>query len=145
MKKATRKGFTIVELLVVIAVIAVLAAVLIPVMVYLIDDAKESADEQVTASLNKAIAAETDNIDTMSDALAVAEEYGYGVEQLTPTSDGNLIVWDQNTKYFALVTEDGGGDLLQRDAVCHEIPLGDHERLCGRGGGRLQLLPCRRV
>ena len=107
MKKATRKGFTIVELLVVIAVIAVLAAVMIPVMVYLIDDAKESADEQVTASLNKAIAAETGDIDTMSDALAVAEEYGYGVEKLTPTSEGNLIVWDSQTKYFALVTEDG--------------------------------------
>ena len=42
MKKFNKKGFTIVELVVVIAVIAILAAVLIPTFSNVVDKAKES-------------------------------------------------------------------------------------------------------
>ena len=43
MKKTNKKGFTLVELVIVIAVIAILAAVLIPVFSNLIGKANESA------------------------------------------------------------------------------------------------------
>ncbi len=43
MKKKNKKGFTIVELVIVIAVIAILAAVLIPTFTSVTDRAKESA------------------------------------------------------------------------------------------------------
>lgn len=43
MKKSNKKGFTIVELVIVIAVIAILAAVLIPTFTNVIDKANESA------------------------------------------------------------------------------------------------------
>lgn len=43
MKKTNKKGFTLVELVIVIAVIAILAAVLIPVFTNIIGDAKEKA------------------------------------------------------------------------------------------------------
>ena len=43
MKKMNKKGFTIVELVIVIAVIAILAAVLIPTFANLISKANESA------------------------------------------------------------------------------------------------------
>ncbi len=46
MKKSNKKGFTIVELVVVIAIIAVLAAVLIPTFASLINKANESAYQQ---------------------------------------------------------------------------------------------------
>ena len=43
MKKTNKKGFTLVELVIVIAVIAILAAVLIPVFTNIIGEAKEKA------------------------------------------------------------------------------------------------------
>ena len=46
MKKNTQKGFTIVELVIVIAVIAILAAVLIPTFTGVTERAKESAAMQ---------------------------------------------------------------------------------------------------
>lgn len=48
-----KKGFTIVELVIVIAVIAILAAVLIPTFSGIIERANKSAVQQVAASLYK--------------------------------------------------------------------------------------------
>ncbi|MBQ3000166.1 MAG: type II secretion system protein [Oscillospiraceae bacterium] len=52
-KKNNRKGFTTVELVIVIAVIAILATVLIPTFSNLITDAKESANLSDANSLYK--------------------------------------------------------------------------------------------
>ena len=53
MKKINKKGFTLTELIVVIAVIAILAAVLIPTLTGYIEKARVSADNQEVAVLNK--------------------------------------------------------------------------------------------
>ena len=53
MKKLNKKGFTLTELIVVIAVIAILAAVLIPTLTGYIEKARVSADNQEVAVLNK--------------------------------------------------------------------------------------------
>ena len=53
MKKMNRKGFTIVELVIVIAVIAILAAVMIPTFSGIVDKANESAVQQEAAALYK--------------------------------------------------------------------------------------------
>ncbi len=75
MKKRNVKAFTIVELVIVIAVIAILAAVLIPTFSGIIKKANISADEAEIASLNKLIAA--GGIKTEADLYAViAENYG---------------------------------------------------------------------
>lgn len=55
MKSLKRKGFTIVELVIVIAVIAILAAVLIPTFSSLVKKANQSADIQAVRQLNEAI------------------------------------------------------------------------------------------
>ncbi len=55
MKKQNKKGFTLVELVIVIAVIAILAAVLIPTFTTVIDNANKSAAEQEGSSLKTEI------------------------------------------------------------------------------------------
>ena len=51
-----RKAFTIVEMVIVIAVIAVLATVMIPTVSGVINKANVSADQQLAASINKQLA-----------------------------------------------------------------------------------------
>lgn len=55
MKKNNRKGFTIVELVIVIAVIAILAGVLIPTFAGITAKAKKSAAEQEATNLYKEV------------------------------------------------------------------------------------------
>ena len=58
MKRNAKKGFTLVELVIVIAVIAILAAVLIPTFGGIIEKANKSAFEQNAANAYKADLAE---------------------------------------------------------------------------------------
>ena len=105
MKKLNNKGFTIVELVIVVAVIAILAAVLIPTMSNLIKTAQTSADVTLVKNVNLFLAteraAEGKNA-TMQDALDDALEGGYDISKLTPTNSDNLILWDQESDNFVL-------------------------------------------
>lgn len=53
MKKSNKKGFTIVELVIVIAVIAILASVLIPTFTSIVEKATKSAVQQEAANIYK--------------------------------------------------------------------------------------------
>jgi len=55
--KRLKRAFTITELVIVIAVIAVLAAVLVPTFSNVVDNAKESHDKQIVRSINTALSA----------------------------------------------------------------------------------------
>ena len=83
MKKNNKKGFTIVELVIVIAVIAILAAVLIPTFSSVIKKAKVNNDIQLVRNLNTALAADTKEHKTMQAALDAAFEFGYDVAKTT--------------------------------------------------------------
>ena len=83
MKKMNKKGFTIVELVIVIAVIAVLAGVMIPTFTGILNTAHESA------ALQRATAA-------YKDAYGVAlSDDGYAKNE-TKEANGFTFVWDAN-------------------------------------------------
>ena len=73
MKKMNKKGFTIVELVIVIAVIAILAAVMIPTFGGIIGKANKSSAEQTAKALWKE-AYGIDLADGLEDGLENKEE-----------------------------------------------------------------------
>ena len=105
MKKINKKGFTIVELVIVIAVIAILAAVLIPTFSSLVKTAQTSSDvslvKNLNISLNTSEVLDGKNV-TFTDALNDVKEDGFDVTKLTPTNSDNDILWDENTNRFVL-------------------------------------------
>ena len=100
-----KKAFTVVELVIVIAIIAILAAVLIPTFASLIKKANVSKDEQLIRNLNTALAtsrAERNNKPhaNMTEALEAAEKFGYEVDKINASATDNEILWDQKNDVF---------------------------------------------
>lgn len=127
MTNSKKRGFTIIELVIVIAVIAILAGVLIPTFVSVINKANVSSDTALVRNINEALAAEdvTDKPTTMYQALKVAREYGFSIEKLTPRSSGE-IVWNSTSNRFALVQDNkvvysANGEQIPNDASVWKI------------------------
>ena len=95
-KKMNKKGFTIVELVIVIAVIAILAAVLIPTFSGVIEKANQSVAMQYAASLYKEALA-LDLADGVADGkegtVAITTVEG---KTVTYTNDGTTISFSYN-------------------------------------------------
>ena len=105
MNRNSKKGFTIVELIIVIAVIAVLAAVLIPTFSNLIQKANVAADQTLIKNLNTALAMDTDvsKHETMTQALEATKANGFDVEKIVARATDNKIVWDSANDCFAYI------------------------------------------
>ena len=112
-----RKGFTITELVIVIVVIAILAAVLIPTFASLIKKANISADTQLAKNLNTALSmaeAEGNKIETFNDALTAMRENGYLVANLNPTADGCYFVWESESNQILLVDGEKNFEIIYK-------------------------------
>ena len=99
-----KKGFTIVELVIVVAVIGILSAVLIPTFVNLTKKASETADEALVKNLNTQLRLkeQTEGKNpNLTEALKDAKEGGYLIENLTPRGSKD-IVWNQDKDEFSL-------------------------------------------
>lgn len=103
MLKKMKKAFTITELVIVIAVIAILAAVLIPTFTTVVDKANESAAMQEAKSEWTTCSAEiATKVDPLAmDYIIVRDGYAFIVE------DGNFIV-DPVQKGIAVGATPGG-------------------------------------
>ena len=96
MKRSTKKGFTIVELVIVIAVIAILAAVLIPTFSSLIKRANLSADMQAVRTINLALQtseAKNGKPANVDQAMLIIADAGYDVATYHPLTKGYEIYW----------------------------------------------------
>ena len=107
MKKTNKKGFTIVELVIVIAVVAILAAVLIPTFVSVTKKANESNDVQAARNMNTFLAAAkvTDEVDSILDVYDIFEDSGYSVENYKPLYSGRHYYYDKQYNQIVYVNE----------------------------------------
>ena len=112
MKASKKRGFTIVELIIVIAVIAILAAVLIPTFSNLISRANESVDIQAARNMNTflATAKYTDGVNSILDVYDVFEGSGFKVENYSPLYKGRHYYYDIG--YNQILYVDDGGTVL---------------------------------
>lgn len=104
MKNSKKRGFTIVELVIVIAVIAILAGVLIPTFVSVINKANESTDTALIKYLNTSLKSGSvgqEQPKTMQQALDIVEADGYNVAKIKATASGASILWDSVNNCFA--------------------------------------------
>ncbi len=95
MKRSTKKGFTIVELVIVIAIIAILAAVLIPTFASLIQKANTSADIQACREMNTFLAVnEVTGGKDITAVYAALAEGGMTAKDYHPLVSDRFFFWD---------------------------------------------------
>ena len=117
MKRNNKKGFTIVELVIVIAVIAILAAVLIPNLSRLVDKANKSARlQEVESALKVMLMTQTDGALDDGTVFVYDDKYYYvytngqleeKAETETVTTDGKVLFENQGKDTTGTFTETG--------------------------------------
>ena len=104
-KKAIKKGFTLVELVVVIAVIAILAATSVGVYFGMLESANRSADQQAVVQMNKVLQIESilDGVDSILDVHEALEENGLTAEDYTALAKDHTFYFDTGYKKILYV------------------------------------------
>lgn len=103
------KGFTIVELVIVIAVVAVLAGVLIPTFSAIVKNANVSADTQAVRNMNVTLSAEVAEGSPPAgghELIVLLEENGFS--QFRPQTKFYTFYWLKNDNVIILADEDDG-------------------------------------
>ena len=133
MRNTNKKGFTIVELVVVVAVIAILAAVLIPTFSGIIKKANLSADQKAVRDMNTTLATYTIGIDGVTDAKIKLSANGIAADEYKPLSKGYDFFFIDSIDRVVLVDENGAvvfPENLKEDA---EADKANWQSLSGKG------------
>jgi len=103
-----KNGFTIVELVIVIAVIAVLAAVMIPTFSGIVEKANISSDTQLVRNMNIILAAECAGGSAPEDVSEVTDILGKnGIESFAPKTNGYSFYWIRSENVIVLANGEG--------------------------------------
>lgn len=86
-KLKAKKGFTLVELIVVIAIIGVLAAILVPTMLGYVENSRITSADQIAKTIKDAAQVAATEMDTQGMGLATAEVVALGT--YTPAANNN--------------------------------------------------------
>ncbi len=101
-----KRGFTIIELVVVIAVIAILSAVLIPTFAGIIKKSRLSADEQAVRAINLELAgADDEDLVNLESVEAYLAELGLTIEDYVPVSKDYRLAYSASLKKVVLVND----------------------------------------
>ena len=111
-KKAIKKGFTLVELVVVIAVIAILAATSVGVYFGMLESANRSADQQAVVQMNKILLSEDTlgDVDNILDVHKAFERNGLSTKSYTALAKDHTFYYD--TDYNKILYVNNSGDNL---------------------------------
>ncbi|MBQ8414575.1 MAG: type II secretion system protein [Clostridia bacterium] len=103
MRNTNKKGFTIVELVIVVAVIAILAAVLIPTFSGIIAKANLSADQQAVRNMNTSLATYIGTEKEISDVMSHLRSFGFSYEKMVTYSKGYHYCYAKSTNQMYLL------------------------------------------
>ena len=118
-----RKGFTIVELVIVIAVIAILAGVMIPTFSGIIETAHRSADTQLVAQINTILFVEDNLGGGVNDAVEIQKIVEENGLKLETKSKGAYLWYDtEKGKVFLAGLNSDGIVLDEKDKDVNDAP-----------------------
>ena len=100
-----KRGFTIIELVIVVTVIAILSAVLIPVFAGVIKNANLSADKAAVRSLNTIVAESETELETPEQVIAFLDGKGYDLSSYKPASKEYTFVWSAEEDMIMIYSE----------------------------------------
>ena len=136
MRNTNKKGFTIVELVIVVAVIAILAAVLIPTFSGIIAKARLTVDQSAVTNMNKVLA--TEECATVSDAIVLLDKNGMDLEDYKPLSsdhyfyfvNGQIILADKNDTVVYPKNANANGQWM---SLSGEVPMDNNYTVADNG------------
>lgn len=126
LERRSNSGFTLVELVVVIAILAILAGVAVPVYQEYIKKAEEATDTQILEAANKAFAAaclenEVDAMDATAASVSVIDGQVYGLSSCTFEIEEESVDYVDEVAPYFLTYYEGNEDMTFKTAGINSL------------------------